>query len=128
MQHSQNPTFPTPLSEQAVDETYIENVNAFPLAGYLKIYNEYFANPRLKDFKEIKLQEGDNTLTESLRSVDTPPKDKLEKPYLTNSKSTPYVGYVLSTSHTDRRTPHSSGIQQPKKTDEPTQKSRSITQ
>ena len=53
--------FPTPVADQAVDPTYIEQVNAFPFATYWKIINEYFLNPRLEDMQEIFVSSGNNT-------------------------------------------------------------------
>lgn len=87
-----------------VDGTYsglVEDLNAFPVSAYIKIWDEYYRVPQLEDEKWSNLQDGDMTtifdaaLATAPGGVYLPLPAKWEKDYFTSALPTPQIGDAI---------------------------------
>lgn len=78
----------------------VENLNAFPLSAYLKIWDEYYRVPQLEDEKWFPLSAGDNTAAfqtafETVTKYYKVISAKWEKDYFTSALPTPQIGDAI---------------------------------
>lgn len=87
-----------------VDGSYsglVEELNAFPISAYIKIWDEYYRVPQLEDEKWSNLQDGDMTtvfdavLATAPGGVYLPFSAKWEKDYFTSALPTPQIGDAI---------------------------------